>query len=383
MGTAQSSDFDPYCILGVDRDATPKEINKAYKDKAILYHPDRPGNRGDKDKAKYFKMVCTSYEVLSDPTKRQQYNTNYSATHMNMKKGSKSTVKQQKQNKVNINKDNFNVNKFNAEFEKNRAKDPNDIGYGDNMQPHLTKDQISADGSMRRDDVDAPKRLFNDKAFNREEFNKVFEYQKQQEDGGLVERHEGEPMAFALNSGTAYTDIAVYNGAMIIGHDTDDFSSIDNNNGLDYTDYQRGYSGAYNPSFNKKKLGKISREQQYTEDTAMSPDELKRKYNERMAGMDLDLGISEGDRKQNFFLEEQKYMKQKELEMEQEQNKHKDIVFKYKDQFPQHLLNDLQISHPNGQQQQQGQQQYVDYYPQQSQQQNRTYEDMMRERGMY
>lgn len=59
---------DPYEILGVSRDASAEEIKKAYRKLAHKYHPDKGG--GDEEK---FKEVNGAYQILSDPTKKQQY----------------------------------------------------------------------------------------------------------------------------------------------------------------------------------------------------------------------------------------------------------------------------------------------------------------------
>ncbi|MCS6967364.1 MAG: molecular chaperone DnaJ [Cytophagales bacterium] len=62
---------DYYDILGVDRNATPEEIKKAYRRTAIKYHPDK--NPGDKEAEEKFKEAAEAYEVLSDPEKRARY----------------------------------------------------------------------------------------------------------------------------------------------------------------------------------------------------------------------------------------------------------------------------------------------------------------------
>lgn len=62
---------DYYEILGVDRNATQEEIKKAYRKKAMEYHPDR--NPGDKEAEAKFKEAAEAYEVLSDPEKRKKY----------------------------------------------------------------------------------------------------------------------------------------------------------------------------------------------------------------------------------------------------------------------------------------------------------------------
>jgi DnaJ-class molecular chaperone len=62
---------DYYEVLGVARDASEADIKKAYRKLARQYHPDR--NPGDKQAEANFKEVQNAYEVLSDKTKRANY----------------------------------------------------------------------------------------------------------------------------------------------------------------------------------------------------------------------------------------------------------------------------------------------------------------------
>jgi molecular chaperone DnaJ len=62
---------DYYELLELQRTATAEEIKKAYRQKAIKFHPDK--NPGDKEAEKRFKEISEAYEVLSDEKKRQLY----------------------------------------------------------------------------------------------------------------------------------------------------------------------------------------------------------------------------------------------------------------------------------------------------------------------
>jgi len=62
---------DYYEVLGVGKDSSADEIKKAYRKKAIQYHPDK--NPGDKQSEENFKEAAEAYEVLSNPEKKQRY----------------------------------------------------------------------------------------------------------------------------------------------------------------------------------------------------------------------------------------------------------------------------------------------------------------------
>jgi len=62
---------DLYEVLGVDRNATAEQIKKAYRKKAIEFHPDKnPGDKAAEDK---FKEAAEAYEVLGDADKKARY----------------------------------------------------------------------------------------------------------------------------------------------------------------------------------------------------------------------------------------------------------------------------------------------------------------------
>lgn len=62
---------DYYKILGVNKNASPDEIKKAYRKLAVKYHPDK--NKDNKAAEEKFKAVNEAHEVLSDPEKRKKY----------------------------------------------------------------------------------------------------------------------------------------------------------------------------------------------------------------------------------------------------------------------------------------------------------------------
>ena len=62
---------DYYETLGVSKGASASDIKKAYRKLALKFHPDK--NPDDASAEEKFKEAAEAYEVLSDDTKRQQY----------------------------------------------------------------------------------------------------------------------------------------------------------------------------------------------------------------------------------------------------------------------------------------------------------------------
>ncbi len=64
---------DYYKLLGLDKEATAEDIKKAYRKLALKWHPDKnPNNKAAEEK---FKKISEAYAVLSDPKKKEEYDS--------------------------------------------------------------------------------------------------------------------------------------------------------------------------------------------------------------------------------------------------------------------------------------------------------------------
>ncbi|KAL2479429.1 DnaJ protein ERDJ3A [Abeliophyllum distichum] len=68
--TIESKKPDLYKVLGVDRNASQREIQKAFHKLSLQYHPDKNKNKGAQEK---FAEINNAYDILSDEKKRKNY----------------------------------------------------------------------------------------------------------------------------------------------------------------------------------------------------------------------------------------------------------------------------------------------------------------------
>jgi len=73
--------MDYYSILGVSRNASQKDIKKAYRSLANKYHPDKGGDSAQ------FQKIAEAYDTLGDPHKKQMYDHGHNPNHQNFNSG--------------------------------------------------------------------------------------------------------------------------------------------------------------------------------------------------------------------------------------------------------------------------------------------------------
>lgn len=79
-----------YDILGVDKGCSDEEIKKAYRKKALKYHPDTGGD------IKIFEVINKAYEILSDKEKREKYDNRINGANKEI-------------SRIQLNKSNYNA----------------------------------------------------------------------------------------------------------------------------------------------------------------------------------------------------------------------------------------------------------------------------------
>lgn len=170
---------DYYDILGLSKTASEEEIKKAYRKKALQFHPDKSKDENSEEK---FKEVGEAYEILSDSEKRSAYDRHRSVNarlHASTFRATRDPFdlfqtffggkdpfadifasvfaqheefcQQPSQNSKFVSKHFLKVRSSRAESADPSAKTTVEEQVGEGGTVHITKTTISGDGSVRRE----------------------------------------------------------------------------------------------------------------------------------------------------------------------------------------------------------------------------------------
>lgn len=206
-------DYNPWEILGMehDNDYDIQNIKRAYKKRALKYHPDK--NVGNKDTSDLFNLITNAYIYLL----KKAEEVNEHEIKLNRQVSKQDYEDNINENVVNIHldKDNFNLNNFNKIFEQYKISDENDTGYG-----NLMKDN----------DNSSEQKKFNSKV-SQDVFNAHFnELKKNKHQDQLIEFQE--PSALHSSSGLS---------TELLGSSSSDGFGFANSNNLSYTDIKSAH----------------------------------------------------------------------------------------------------------------------------------------------
>jgi curved DNA-binding protein CbpA len=278
-------------------------------------------------------LITKAYNILTNPSERAKYDEKQISTFQDMRQSfnrfdqpATSTGGRGNQVQTRSSFSKGDLNAFNKAFEDQRRKDPNDMGYETEMLPRMNlndaKNGYSGYSVKEWNDISQLK----GENFNSDRFNELFDQYSSdpnaQDGGGMIEKPSDDPMGFSLASSTPFSEVSVYDGKMIVGRDTNDFTG--KGMGLMYTDYKRGYSDTI-----------ITRgaDDSNLEDDGLSLEQKMYRRKAELSAPSLAEGMGEEERKQQWQQREYQLEQEKQRAIEREREQQRSVVFKYQDQF--------------------------------------------------
>lgn len=317
---SRQTTFDPYEVLNLPRDCKDAIIRQRFRQLTRHYHPDRNRNNPDYD-PKYYSEICAAYEILSDPKQRAAWDQQHAPSWNTLRDASASQqtpVARRENVEVKAKFGDGDLRAFNEQFMRQRAQDPNDRGYGDQMLGRATEADIK-----RGRTVEAPRNIFGSSNVSGRAFNDRFEREvrssgRPRRGNSLMER-EGEPMGWAASGGAqAYSEICIFDN-MVVDREVEDFTKSDvNAGGLNYSDYMSGFSTI---------TEQLPEEHRYLQASG-DKKALERALNERISQQSQTHQYNQSFKDAQSAYELQRM---EELKKEQERNRH--YVMKYRDQY--------------------------------------------------
>ena len=129
---------DYYKLLGVTPTTTQVEIKKAYRKLAKKYHPD--ANPGDTEAEQMFKLISEAYTVLSDETKKANYDRQQSGTGPDNEKNPNSRSMYHQTPDMSMEDLFKNSGAFENYFGFNPRSKSNTLNKNENIKPVKTED---------------------------------------------------------------------------------------------------------------------------------------------------------------------------------------------------------------------------------------------------
>lgn len=323
--TVDGKQYDPYFILDVTRDDSDKHISKSFREKVKKYHPDKYTDKEKKRKyEQYFKILSESYRYI-----QEKRNSN-GDLRKDYKKNDEDKITKNKKTpkKTKTHKDFQELNERHDEKIKNM--NPNDFGYGEDYK------RIDKIEDYEKENINICKQ-FGKKNFSLSEFNRMFEYNRRNEDGDNITSkaliHKTTDGFSGYNSADLGNSALVssFNGLLITGDDLGE-SGI-GYWGSNYSDYKFSYKrGTKNPDRRikvPKDFLQASQRKKFDENIDKKYSEYKCNYNNRSFTI----------KEQTNFKNEQSVLYEKTynklLEKEQYDKK---MVMKYIDQYDEQTI---------------------------------------------
>lgn len=159
--------IDPYKILNISKEdaINDNKLTKQYKKLAFQYHPDK--NNGDDKK---FKLITMAYKLLQKKNNTMKNDK----IHNDLKNNSLDYIEEQKNNtKTNIKMKKFNIEQFNKIYDENRINDEfTDSGYGEWLKKEDNIEQVQMT------------------EYNKDKFNNEFQRNKAKKVGSNIQIYE-------------------------------------------------------------------------------------------------------------------------------------------------------------------------------------------------
>lgn len=325
--------FDPYEVLDLPRDSDKNAIKQRFRTLTRVHHPDR--NKGNPDyDPEHYARICSAYEILSDPRKRSAYDQQHAPSWNSLRDASRDFGAAVPRNPHFEHQGKFSdghLKRFNEAFEKSRAADPNDRGYGNQMAGRHTATSLEELQRMRAMDQVGPQNLFegstkvSGSAFNAR-FEQEMQARRQTSGAHLMERPD-DPLAWnggtLASGGGGFTEVSYYedpNGeGWIVDRGVDDFSKMGGVS-LDYSDYMSGFN-----TFTDQ----LPAEHHYLSASGDAA-ALKKAFNERQAQLSQ---IPERGHSRSFAESEALLKQRQEEEWKKQAERNKAHVLKYRDQY--------------------------------------------------